>query len=390
MSTESPAATEPSRLQGRPGFALALTLGAIVIIGTMIAGAFYLSTQQGRAGRANAVQEQAFRVAEAGMSQKITNWVNQNALTLVPGQISAVESVTVVGVPQSQRPAVTVTRVNNDLFLVTSSATVGSNTGSETTRRVSQLVRMVGPTFNVLGALTVRGATQIGGASLINGNDQNPTGWTSCPATGAAKAGIAIGDDALISTSGCSGYTCVQGSPKISENPLANSDDTYFKYGDYTWDKLVALASKTLAGNIKPEPTLTAAGACNSTAATNWGDPRRLVPAGACEGYFPIIYYPGDAKLQGGYGQGILLVGGDLEVSGGFEFYGPVIVKGRLKTTGTGGHFNGAVMAANVELDQNVVLGSAIVNYSSCAIATAMQNAGRAMPINQRAWAEIF
>ena len=38
----------------------------------------------------------------------------------------------------------------------------------------------------------------------------------------------------------------------------------------------------------------------------NWGDP--ATPTGVCFGYFPIIYAPGNLRISGGYGQGILLV----------------------------------------------------------------------------------
>ena len=67
-----------------------------------------------------------------------------------------------------------------------------------------------------------------------------------------------------------------------------------------------------------------------------------------------------------------------------------MIVKGRLKTTGTGGHFNGGVMAANVELDQNQVLGDALISYSSCALETAMRGAAPFVPVQRRAWADLF
>ncbi|MDP3775143.1 MAG: hypothetical protein Q8Q85_12850 [Gemmatimonadales bacterium] len=109
-----------------------------------------------------------------------------------------------------------------------------------------------------------------------------------------------------------------------------------------------------------------------------------------CRNYFPIIYVNGDLKLTGGYGQGILLVSGDLDVQGGFEFYGPVIIRGSLKTSGTGGHFNGGLMAANVDLETSSVLGDAVVTYSSCAIARALQFNAPGRLLAQRSWAELF
>jgi len=80
----------------------------------------------------------------------------------------------------------------------------------------------------------------------------------------------------------------------------------------------------------------------------------------------------------------VLVVDGDLDVQGGFEFYGPVIVKGRLSTQGTGGHFNGGLIAANINLDQNDVLGNAVIAVR------ALQNTAAAAPLRSRSWANLY
>ena len=254
---------------------------------------------------------------------------------------------------------------------------------------MSQLVRLLTTQMNIMGALTVVGETKIGGSSLIDGDDQNPLGWT-CGSTQPSKAGIAISDASLISTSGCTNLNCVDGDPKVLATADAANPDTYFKYGDSSWDQLVAMATLTMTTSPNPAPVVTD-GKCNRTVNSNWGDVGRWVPTRACESYYPIIYYPGNAQLTGGTGQGILLVGGDLAVAGGFKFFGPVIVRGRLKTEGTGGHFNGAVMAANVDLEENSVLGNAVVNYSSCAVESALNNIpAPPVVVQHRAWTESF
>jgi hypothetical protein len=83
-------------------------------------------------------------------------------------------------------------------------------------------------------------------------------------------------------------------------------------------------------------------------------------------------------------------VNGDLNVSGGFRFFGPVIVRGNLKTTGTGGHFNGGVMAANVDLEQNTVLGNAVVRFSSCAVVKALSGSSPPMVARERSWVDLY
>ena len=393
LTTSSRSTQDLPRLRRRDGFAMALALGAIVVIGMLIAGVYFTTGQQISAGRTATSREQAFRVAEAGLAQSLSSWdaavVKTNTAT--PGQSHLLLTKAAMTLPPGitvHSANVRVTNLNNTLYQVKSVADVGNGSG-RASREVSQLIRMLSTTFNVLGALTVKGTTKIGGSSLINGYDTNPLGW-SCSAPGAAKAGIAIGSASNISTSGCGSLSCVEGSPKVQETPLADNMDTYEKFGDATWASLVAQATLTMTYDPAPAPAYLN-GACNRSVLSNWGDVNRMIPAGKCESYFPIVYFPGDAKLTGGTGQGVLLVGGDLEVQGGFKFFGPVIVRGRLKTAGTGGHFNGAVMAANVELEENSILGNAVVNYSNCAIEQAIKNIPQPpVPVQHRAWAESF
>jgi hypothetical protein len=245
------------------------------------------------------------------------------------------------------------------------------------------------PEINILGALTTRGPTRIGGSSFINGNDTTYAGW-NCPPAGPPMPGIAINDSSLITTSGCNNLRCVAGSPQVQETPVAGDTTTYFSYGSTDWDRMVAAANVIMTGGNAVGPTYVN-GQCDRSNPNNWGDPNRNPGTpGACESYFPIIYAPNNVHVTGGMGQGILLVDGDLQVSGGFQFYGPVIVRGNLRTTGTGGHFNGGVMAANVDLEQNTVLGNAVVSFSRCALMRASLGASQPAPARERAWADMF
>ena len=384
-------------LNKREGFALAVALFAIVVIGGIIAGAFFASNQDYKISRSTLYQERALAAAEFGMNQVINQW-NGNWNTQIPtGQTMPPMnySFTAQNGALPDQAVVTVTRSNQLTFWVVSEGRAGVPPGGDggARRRVGQVLRLYIPTMNFLAALTVRGATTVGGSSQISGNDQNPLGW-SCNPTGPALPGLATDNLTDLTTQGaCSGAACITGNPRTAQDPAAGSDATYFDYGGITWNDLVASANKTLAGGPHNGigPTYNGDGSCNTANPINWGDVNRniLLP-GKCEGYFPILYAPGDLKLNGGRGQGILLVGGDLEVQGGFEFYGPVIVRGSLKTTGTGGHFNGGVMAANVTLEQNVVLGNAVIQYSKCAIMAA--SLGSTLPTRaiQRGWADMF
>ncbi len=386
-------------LRGRSGFALPVAIGAIVLIGTMLAGIFFLVTQEARIAKNTATQQVAFRAAERGANLVRAMWAPSMFSTLTTGTPVTLSAYTydstAAGGPAD---TVVLTKVASNMYMVVSTGRAGISSLSASIgarKRTSLIIKLLQPKFNFIGALTVRGALQVGGSSNINGNDTAPGSWT-CPSTTSALAGIATNSGSNITFSGCNNYSCVQGSPVIDTTAAAADTSTYFKYGDATWNSLVALANISVAGGqtfttIAP---VEVGGVCDKTQITNWGDPNRATPlAGACEGYFPIIHITdstANTYVNGISGQGILLVDGDLTVNGGFTFYGPVIIRGHLRTQGTGGHFYGGVMAANVDLEQNAVLGNAIINYSNCAIQYAILGASGGSPVTQRAWAEEF
>ncbi|MDQ3696941.1 MAG: hypothetical protein M3373_02795, partial [Gemmatimonadota bacterium] len=348
----------------RKGFALTVAIVAIVVIGTMIAGIFFASMQQGRRARNHRLQASAMAAAEFGMNRTVsTDWKGSTWNTMPIGRVDSTSNAFTSHGASSR---VRVTRIGNanvPLFLVASEGSAGTMLGAQARRRTSTVVALQLFNINILGALTTRGATKIGGSSYINGHDTPYSGW-SCPAAGTSLPGIATGDSSQIQTSGCNNFDCVDGTPKVQQNAVAADTSTYFDFGNgVTWDDLTAMAKIVTAGPTGP---VVIGGVCQTSPVGNWGDPNRSTPQGECENYFPILYAPGDLHVTGGSGQGILLVEGNFHVTGGFQFFGPVVVRGDLDTQGTGGHFNGGVMAANVNLAQNTVLGNAVISYSSC------------------------
>ena len=60
----------------------AVAMVAIVVIGALIAGAFFTSTQEYRIGRNSLVDQRAFSAAEAGVNQPIQAWVKALNLSM--------------------------------------------------------------------------------------------------------------------------------------------------------------------------------------------------------------------------------------------------------------------------------------------------------------------
>jgi hypothetical protein len=378
----------------RRGFALATAVGALALVGALVAGAFVASTSEFRTGRDAIQQTRAFAAAEYGNSAMRANWNNMWNNSMLRGD-TLIRTYNVNGAVATVR----VTRLSDQVFLVASEASAGAGQ-STSRRRVASLLKLSIPSVALNGALTARGHTKVGGTAFMSGRDTLFPGWDCpAPASGAAIPGLAIPDWSSVSLGGtCKDYMCVQGTPQAVVGTQMADTNTYFRYGDYGWSDLTAMATKIMT----PGPHTGVApryvgGACDIGNQMNWGEPNKVVAGtpGACENYYPIIYAPGDLKINGDRGQGILLVGGSLEVQGGFRFYGLIIVRGELRTMGTGGHFNGTVLAANVAVggeltSQNTVSGNATFRYSSCALMSALRGTASPVGIRDRSWVELY
>ena len=351
----------------------------LIVAGTLVTALVSVTVRDHREGRNTRTMGQAFAAAETGLSETVGNWTGGTYNGLVVD-----DSVTVTGSTASGIGAysATVKRLNNELFIVD---VLGHDANSGARQRVGAFVKLRLLEIDIQAALTTQGAVKIGGTANISGYDEDPYGWAACPAD-SDLAGIRLPDSTQVNgIGGCNNLECIGGVPDVQGDPTIN-DSTFFDYGDTDWNGLVAMANKlvTLENPLPSAPAFTASGACDLSVATNWGDP--WTPTSACGSYFPILYRNGSLKLQGGQGQGILLVDGNLTVTGGFEFFGIVIVRGVLATAGTGGHFNGAVMAANVDLNEISVLGDALIQYSQCAKMKALSAAGTGAMLRSRGW----
>ena len=374
-----------NRIRSERGIALAVAIFALVVVGGLVSAAFFVGVQEQRTGRNTVKLGQAFAAADGGAESAVGNWNRAVYNVLAVG-----DSVT-IGRTQLTSSAGwyrgSIRRLNTELFLV---RVEGFSQDSTARQQVGVVVRLkpIDVLFN--SALKSQGDLKIGGSSMISGNDEAPAGWTGCPALRPSQPAVRMpaADSTDISTSGCGGYSCLAGTPKIQTDNSVN-DSTLSHFGDATFADLKSLANKIVpGGNQTAAPTLSGLD-CGVNDLWNWGEPFTATAFATCRSYFPIIWVDGDLQINGNRGQGILLVNGDLKVAGGFEFYGPVIVKGSLTSTGTGGHFNGGVIARNVDLEQLTVLGNATINYSSCALSFALNATANGSQMRERGWINL-
>jgi hypothetical protein len=377
----------------REGFALAVAMVAIVVIGALIAGAFFTSSQEYRVARNSLVDQRAYTAAEAGVTQPIQGWLKSLNLSMANGTTANADTLKINGGGYAVRR---VTRLDDYTFWVISDGYAGGTTGSIASHhRVNAVYRLAYPSFNIIGALTVRGKVEVQGSSKVDGTDQIPPQWTTsgiCPAASGGMPGVAAPDTTKVCSGNCPEGANEQqrifGDPAESQNPAAADTNTYYKYGDQNWKTLTQNADIRLSdGNYKTQPSLNGA-ACNYSDNMNWGDPSRTT---ACADYFPIIYIDGNLKIQANsQGQGVLLVNGSMEMAGGFEFNGIVIVRNDIKSTGNGNKISGSAFAGNTyTTDNSSISGNSEIQYSKCAIERAAKGSATIVRTKHRGFAEV-
>jgi hypothetical protein len=381
------------RVSDERGIALAVAVFALVVIGALVAGTFFSGRLELLTGRNTFTAAQAAEAAESGLNQAIAGQTAASllALPIDPDPLDATDlgAFAVNGAYTSA--SASINRLTDVLFLVRSSGVRTNAAGGQlAARSLGQLIRLVQADISVKAGLTALGDVTITGGAEVTGIDAVPPAWNAaaqdCPPL-EDVTGVLYNDGTLTT----SGNGTIGGDPASEVDPTLNSADMKSDF-----DKLKALATLIVTSDnpaaTAPAYTATVPARCNAAVMTNWGEP--TLDTDPCYNYFPIIYRNGNLRLQGGRGQGILLVEGDLTATGGMVFYGPVFVTGTLSTSGNSGQgakFFGGVIAGNVALDDLTKLaGGALVSYSSCAINRALQNSATPAPLTERSWVQLY
>jgi hypothetical protein len=372
------------------GFALVVAVFAVVVIGALVTGGFFISSQQFRVGKGGLQTNSGLYAAEAGLGAALATWdpvvaqgiASASTAPLLSGQL-----------PTGDGYAVWISRLDEDddpagYYLIRS---VGNARGAYGGRRaVGLLVRTDRPDELCCdAAIQATGGLEIQGAA-VSGQDSVPAGWgESChdvPTT--ERPGVRIGTTGQVTADESAS---IDGSPPIVQDDLA--EDDFFDYGDLSYEALVDLADHRYpdgAAILDVGPALDAEGRCERADPRNWGAPDDS--AHPCHDRFPVLYATGNLLIDSnGAGQGILVVEGDLVVRGGFRFHGPVVVRGRLEVTGPGGILGGALVF-DAEGAGAVLGEGAFVRSSTCAVrrAITLSKVNRPLPLARRAWFELL
>ena len=384
-------------LQDERGMALAIAIFALVVVGALVAGSFFAGTQEQRVGENQRRVQTSFGVAEAGTQDRVITWspdqmnkrppycdcAGGDSVVIGPNQLTANGTGRYTGYSYKTGPNVFLLDVTGKDSRSYGGAVAG---GGGARSRLGMLTRIAPVQFNIQASLTTQGQVNMSGNANINGNDQIPTGWTSCDPPGPSQAGVRDQGGNVTET----GNAAVTGNPPVVNDPTINNN-TFSQFGTTSYAQLAARANITIpGGNYTTGPVVTN-GVCDKTVLTNWGD--GMNPTAACGSYWPIIHATGTITLNNTQGQGILLVDGDLNVQGSYQFFGIVIIQGDLKTAGGGStdaHFWGGVMAKNADLSIQNLSGKATLNFSSCSILMALQAQSPIAPMRSRGWVQLY
>ena len=372
--------TRTTVIRNDRGMALPVALFALVVIGALVAGIFFTARIEIRSGENAMGGARAMEAAQAGLQIGAPQVLTAGATT--DGQTVALPR-TQLGTTGSYYQD-SVTRLNKFVYLLRSYGTyeVGGNVTS--TRVVAMLIKRYMPELEVNSGAIVVGDATIMGNVHIDGTDHIPTGWTDCTA-GPAQPGIRTNGDA-------NGNKLDQVTPSYSEYDTTVTNMS--RILDTMFFQLAAQANVTFnSTNVGTATPSDSAGLCATKRPLNWGDLNRTSTT-HCETYFPIVYInpggPGTAAVvHVDNGQGVLLVNGDLKFNGSNNYAGLILVRGQYESGGGDMTLTGSLISQNVDLDPSKFSGNLTINYSRCAVSTALNNLSVTAPATYRGFIQF-
>jgi len=223
------------------------------------------------------------------------------------------------------------------------------------------------PPINTPAALYVEAFTTIQGNTNVFGTDS--CGVSDLPGivTTEPPGSVSIhGSSAVISGADGTLPNVSYSAPDLDVQALA---DSFKGFADHTY----TVNSETHTGTTTPGP------------GDGWGTPwpgMTLQDPSSCSESNVVYYDTGgtDIRLTGGVtGCGILLVEGDLEIHGGFSWYGIVITTGSVVYTGGGDKNITGTLIAGGSADGDIIGGNSNIIYCSSAVTD--QTEGRALKL---------
>ena len=224
---------------------------------------------------------------------------------------------------------------------------VGSNPGS---RRITQMEVALAPPLIPNAPIATDAPVTFVGSYVVNAYDfctcqctTPKNGPTTCGGVGCYNQAVAVETGGTVSINGASGQTIAN--PVLPSPYMQNVDPWPFDINDlintYKQGATVPPFSCSGTPNFSGLPPVYAN--CGTQTGQQFGGyPASLLGNPPVEpsptGYNPVTtYIPGSVKLTAdANGAGILVIDGDLEINGGLNYYGLILVRGKVSFTGGG------------------------------------------------------
>ena len=386
-----PAPDAEGKAELRRGFALVTALLALVVVGALVTGSFFAASRERQMGLGAHYNDDGMYVAENALNRIAADspksfWQGLTASRELDSVVVSAAGTTIGSARVWVRPT------GSSYFIVARGASSGGGRARSGGRTLGMVLRLLNVTFPPGTAMQVFGPVTVKGSAMVRGQDTKPsTGsqWDTCA--------VRTGTDTAIVARGASEISAQKPNsivgPVVQHSTMDSA--SFLNFGDLDFKTLAAMADKKyVGGNLpgSPSPVGTAT-TCNKAAVDNWGEPYTGVPG--CVNYFPLIYADRTVSISGhGRGQGILLIDGDLELTGGFEFWGVVVTTGAVNMHGTGGRVGGVVISLQqgaLSAPEDLMLGNSQVQLSGCAVRRAVNSMGanRAVPVKTHSWFDL-
>jgi hypothetical protein len=331
----------------RRGALLPVVLVVMVIIGLIAGAATFVGRQDTRAGRMAQLQASALAAVDHAHAAGLSG-LSADARVLGDGRSLTRQVPVGIGVEAS----ISLLRLDESTFVLFGHATAGGGERLSAQRSASVILRLDVPEISFPAAITIGTSDPVD--AVVDGTDRSPPDWR-CPPDSSDVP------------------------PIVVDAPLPPDDSALAALRSRATIRLPGGVQLGLVGPVY------SGGECAPEVSTNWGDPSRT---GACAAHLPIIHSAGDLVVGGGVGQGVLLVDGDLTLSGGFDFVGAVLVRGTLAIEGAGTTLTGGVRAGSfrgVAGDSS----RASMKWSTCALRAALTSGAPLVLVGERPWALI-
>jgi hypothetical protein len=362
----------------RRGIALVSVLYFLVVCALTITAVLFAQRTATRSTRSSAGAAQLFASADEALYAALATWSGVERARQSVGSTLITSASTRAGITTSTL----ITRVTASLYALVAESVFG---GSGPTRRVSMLVRVPLESWRMRGGL-------VSAVDVSVGPDVRFSDDSTCGEPLAAAIVLAPSASLNLDAGIPPGMQ-----PSVVRDSTALDSTIYLRVGDVWWSELAARADVRFSGNVSITPSAQVSGGRCVDGDANWGDP--LAGTSPCGARAPVVHVSGDLTIEGGAGQGVLLVDGHLAITGPFTYSGQIVARHGIETRADNIAISGVVYAWRASADSTasrpttnevMLTHATTIRRSVCDAHYGIASWQQPQRVRERAWIELF